>query len=254
MTNSFNGQDQGTTKVVDKRVRIRAKPLFEKEIYGDANSPTNPMKILYETNGVVFPYTPNISVEQNPNFGSESLTHFLQDYYYFTSINSTKLTIIGKLTANNIRESQYMLAVLHFFRSYTKMNFGEREDQSKRGLPPPTLLLDGYGDFMFNSLPVLVTNWSFDFPENIDYVRVDTKTPTPRSLVNVGDPDPRTILRQEFSSQNVNTSFQGYAYVPAETTLRVSLVVQKSPYKLKKEFNLQDFREGRLLGNTKGFI
>lgn len=326
---------------VDKRIRIRCRPGQENIIYGDPSLPTNPMNILHQTNGIIFPFTPNIHVKQNPAWSNQSLTHSLQDYYYFRTITSTEINISGKFTAQNNYEGRYLLAVLHFLRSYSKIYFGTSENENRRGLPPPVLLLDGYGSYIFNSLPIIILDWNFEFPSEVDYVKVvldqqvvsenynitnksqifqqkpvnlislnkdettirnsqNTTTSVNKGIENLLNfKNERNIssneekIRQiserienfaksettkninylnlkennifntnisnmirnpsETISRNISSSNFGYAYLPSITTISITCVVQRPPTTLKREFNLQDFREGRLI-LRKGFI
>ncbi len=159
--------------VYDKRVRIRARPGKEQEIYGSSSDPNNPMRILHETNGVFFPYTPDISVRQGPKWQQIDLVHSLQNFYLFRTISSVEINISGPFAITNIREAYYLLAVFHFLKSYSKMYFGIEQEEPRRGLGPPTLLLTGYGDFVFNELPIIIVRWKFDFPSDVDYVRIN---------------------------------------------------------------------------------
>lgn len=201
--------------IIDRRLRLRCRSGQEGTVYGDPSIASNPMKILNETKGVIFPYTPTITYKQNPQWANQDLTHSIQQYYYFTAIESATITIAGTFTVQNQKEGEYLLAVWHFFRSYAKMEFGVRAGE-KKGLPPPILILDGYGQYVFNQLPVLIQTWNMDFPSDVDYAKV---------LVNGGD----------------------YAYLPTKTSIQINLVVQRPPNKLKTDFNLQDFRNGKSL-------
>lgn len=325
---------------VDKRIRIRCRPGQENIIYGDPSLPTNPMNILHQTNGIIFPFTPSIHVRQNPAWSSQGLTHSLQDYYYFKTITSTEINISGKFTAQNNYEGRYLLAVLHFLRSYSKMYFGTSENEVRRGLPPPVLLLDGYGSYIFNSLPIIILDWNFEFPSEVDYVKVvldqqivsenynitnksQVIQQRPVNLISLNKDETNirnsqnttgvnkrienflnfnnernlssneekirqinerieNFVRSETTkninylnlkennvfntnisntrrnpsetiSRNVSSSNFGYAYLPSITMISITCVVQRPPATLKREFNLQDFREGRLI-LRKGFI
>lgn len=261
----------------DKRVRIRARPNQETEVYG-ARNPTNPMNILHQTQGVIFPYTPIITYTQTPNWASQSLTHSIQEYYYFTGTSSTTIQITGAFTAQNEQEARYLLAVFHFFRSYSKMYFGRTDP--KRGLPPPMLILDGYGDYMLNGLPILIRTWNFELLNDVDYVKVNIggsrgsvrgsngfNVPTPKTGVpavdnafsNAADSVSGFVESFGFNSGNVQdpssvNSTGGFAYVPAMTNILIEAVVQQPPARLRNQFNLNKFRNGELLGsNAKGY-
>jgi len=241
----------------DKRIRLRARDGEEERLYGQRGNPLAPSTILYETNGIIFPYTPEIRVNQSPRWSSVEFVHSLQDWYYFSSIPSVEISISGTFTAQNRREARYLLGVLHFLRSYSKMEFGEKTDERLRGLPPPTLILEGYGDYMFNSLPVIIRNWDFSLPSNVDYVKVSLE-PNANNNDNFASLKASDILiRYVVDKKDITTptNGRGNAYVPSITTISVSLVVQKSPLKLKKEFSLEDFVNGKLMGDRgKGYI
>lgn len=221
---------------VDKRIRIRCRPGKEGEVYGPAGD-SNPMGILHETNGIVFPYTPTIQYQQNPLWQSQELTHFIQQYYYFTAIESAQINISGKFSIQNAREGRYLLAVFHFLRSYSKMHFGLQEPETTRGLPPPVLLLDGYGSLMFNNLPIIIRTWNIDFPDNVDYVKVSTSGSEKSGAV----------------ASTGSMGGLGDAYLPAVTNVNIVAMVQRPPNALKSEFNLAEFRNGNLLRSGKGF-
>jgi hypothetical protein len=68
--------------------------------------------------------------------------------YQYSSIENISLT--AQFTANIRAEAEYIVAMMHFFRSSTKMFYGS--DQLA-GTPPPVLFLDGYGPWTFNSIP-----------------------------------------------------------------------------------------------------
>lgn len=203
---------------VDKRVRIRPRETMAAEIYG-----SGPMSILSETNGIIFPYTPTITYKQNPLWQNQDLTHSIQQYYYFTATESAEISITGRFTVQNAKEGRYMLAVFHFLRSYSKMHFGVSDP--KRGLPPPILILDGYGDYMFNQLPIIIRQWNMDFPNDVDYIRVSTGS----------------------AGGGQSGGNSGYAYLPASTNITISAIVQRPPNTLKHEFDLQRFRNGELM-------
>lgn len=217
----------------DFRVRIRAQTGQDTKIYG-AQGDTNILNPLYETNGLIFPYTPQIEWTQAVNYEPISLTHSNQDYYSYKNTPSTSLRITGEFTVTNYREGQYLLAAIHLLRTISKMYFGEQtwrspqqvasdpSNPSLSGLPPPIMLLSGYGNYMFNDLPVIVKDHGYSFPKDVDYI-------------------------------NVNTA-GGMARLPVVMTISTTLIVQNTPKKLRTEFNLDEFRTGALMKNKTGWI
>jgi hypothetical protein len=124
-------------------------------------------KPLEDTGGVLFPYTPTIAISQKANYESESLVHTNYEHLYFKNSSVDNITINAKFTANDGLEAAYVMAVIHFFRSATKMFYGQ---DSIAGTPPPVLRLNGYGNLMLDNLPVVVTNFDYSLPEDVDYI------------------------------------------------------------------------------------
>lgn len=199
----------------DHRIRIRAKPGMENEIYG-----TGPISMFNDTNGLVFPYTPQISWEQTVNYSALNLVHVNQDFHYYGSTPNLQIGIAGRFTAQNNLQAQYCFAVIHFLRTVSKMRFG-MQDQ-KRGLPPPMLVLDGYGDYMFNQLPIILNRYNIELQNDIDYVSVPME--------------------------------QGEAWVPSDFIIGLTVTIQNPPQQWRDQFNLDSFRNGQMLGATKGWI
>ena len=118
-------------------------------------------------------------------------------------------------------------------------------DASKlRGTPPPILLLNGYGTVIFHNVPVLVTNYTVEFPQDVDYVRVDlNRIGLKKTRVDlVGD---ETHEDPDFT-QTVPTG-EATAWVPTQFNIVVQVTVQNTPDRLRREFNLNDFRSGKLV-------
>lgn len=211
-----------TGKKIDARIRLRPKersgttfPFFGKE--------DSVLYQLNETEGVFFPYTPTISMAHKANYSQMAPTHANTDYHIYTNTPAVQIQIQGQFSAQNLAEAKYTLAAMHFFRSAVKMHFGDEEATAgTAGLPPPPLVLSGYGQFMFNELTVLLTDFSMDLPANVDYIEV-----TIGGMV---------------------------AWVPSLTTFNLTCVVQQTPKQQREDFNLGSFASGQLLKDKKGWI
>jgi hypothetical protein len=51
------------------------------------------------------------------------------------------------------------------------MRFGK---DANAGSPPPVCRLEGYGDFMLRNVPVVVSQFKIDYPDNVDYISVNS--------------------------------------------------------------------------------
>lgn len=242
-----------------RRVRLRPKPKGAPEIYGSSGL----LMPLRDTNGMVFQYQPTITYQQEVSYTSIDLVHVNQELYAYTRTNALKLNVSGQFSAQNQTEGVYALACIHFLRTVTKMYFGV---SSNPGTPPPVLLFDAYGQYMFNQLPVIVTSFSIGLPNDVDYVPIDlrqngisdqnisssntakeSRTVTTARINQGLLADPKrisTIMTRE------NLISDGYVWLPSVFTIEINITVQNTPSRLR-EFNLDQFRTGTLLKNGK---
>lgn len=148
----------------DWRVRLSIPPNLS--AYQDAEI----LKPLRETNNsMVFPYTPNIFITHSANYNKLTPVHSNYPFPIYENSQVDQFIITGEFTAENEQEARYWLAAMHFLRSVTKMAYGRSENQ---GAPPPVLKLNGYGDFVFKDLPVIVEQFQLNMSGDVDYIQV----------------------------------------------------------------------------------
>ena len=128
----------------DWRVRLSLADganIFYKDPSVNFNTIMTP---LIETNGVIWPYTPSIQVSHVANYSTAVLTHSNYSAHFYNNSDVSDITISGDFTVQSQEEGQYLMAVVYFLRSATKMFFGQGKDI---GNPPPILFLDGYFNY-----------------------------------------------------------------------------------------------------------
>ena len=179
-TEAQQSQAQGIEAVFasgnkDWRVRLGIPPNFSAY-----ERPNNVVSLLTETtdilaplretnNSMVFPYTPNIFMTHSANYNKLTPVHSNYPFPIYENSQVDQFIITGEFTAENEQEARYWLAAMHFLRSVTKMAYGRSENQ---GAPPPVLKLNGYGDFVFKDLPVVVEQFQLNLPGDVDYIQV----------------------------------------------------------------------------------
>lgn len=154
----------------DNRVRLALSPASGPMLYKDpGNSILAP---LNNTGGILFPYTPTISVSHSAQYAGTHPTHsnYVQHSYNASAVDN--ITVDGYFTANDGDEATYVLAVLHFLRSAYKMFFG---NDRLAGTPPPVLRLSGHGALNYNSVPCVLQNFAEIMPADRDYIEVPGK-------------------------------------------------------------------------------
>jgi hypothetical protein len=144
----------------DWRVRLSIPP-----IEGFKDSPV--LAPLKKLNGLVFPYTPTIQLSHTANYNDIGLTH--QNYQFSAYENSRvdQIVISAPFNVEDGSQALYWIAALHYLRSVTKMFSGP---DNNAGNPPPIVKLNGYGEYVFNNVPVVVKSFSFDLPQDADYI------------------------------------------------------------------------------------
>lgn len=195
---------------------------------------THPLSPVIQTGGVVFPYNPSISEGISVKYDSIELTHTNESYNAYKNTDNVRITISDAVwTADTFLNAVYMLSVLHFFRSYSLMDFG----RFKTGRPPSPMWFSAYGNYAFNRVPCLMEKADWSFPNDIDYV---------------GIPEPGT---PEFASGTLarNRNAAGrYTWLPIKFTVSsISLIVQHSPA-YWTNFSLDDYWSGAMLDRGKG--
>ena len=213
---------------------------------------------LKPTNGVIFPYTPQITTNYKANYNSYDLTHSnYRGYYYQNSFTDT-ITITGTFTAQTLVEANYLLAVIHFFRSVTKMFYGQSQNV---GSPPPVCYLNGLGEFQFNKHPVLVTNFAYTLPRDVDYIRalsannLQLNQNPLRAKTNTVNPQLASVQRLANAFiKPINTpppptqpNTNNPTYVPTKMEITVNLLPIQSRAQVSQQFNLQTFANGQQL-------
>ena len=134
--------------------------------------------------------------------------------------------------------------------------------------------LTGLGDYQFNRHPVLVTQFNYNLPADVDYIRagssnnlqlnqnqlrtkqIETTNNSLRSVMRLANallPSqkslPKDATAQEPTFDGPNT--ENPTYVPTKMDIVITLLPVQSRQQVSQEFNLQQFANGNQL--RKGF-
>lgn len=259
----------------DRRVSLRPKPPAADRVYGNGL-----LKPLADTGGLIWPYTPTISYNHNIDYQPIATVHANQDFHVYSRTPAVELQVSGDFSVQNQLEGRYALAAIHFLRTMAKMNFGDKDPDA--GTPPPVLLFNAYGPFVFKDVPVIVKSFTAEFPDSVDYVEVGvagvaTQTQdnriiqerlppvagaqAPPDYNQPGDfsgPDPfrnspRTIRRDVFGRIDTTSVTQNYTvWLPSVFKISVNLIIQHTPRELRSRFELPKYRDGDL--SQKDFV
>ena len=157
----------------DWRIRVSIHPSSKILYY--AESDPGIVGKLRDTDGVIFPYVPTVSVSHAANYGSVPLTHSNYQNFFYESSGVSSISINADFTVQNTAEAEYFLAAIYFFRACTKMFYGIGEQY--QGSPPPIVYLDGYGSHYLPHVSCVVTSFSHTMPADVDYMEVAISRP-----------------------------------------------------------------------------
>ena len=197
---------------------------------------------LRHTGGLVFPYTPSIIVSHSANYNAIAPTHTNYPYYAYQNSQVDQLVITGDFFVQNGLEAQYRVAALHYLRSMSKMFFGGEADTI--GAPPPVAKLNGYGDHIFDNVPVIVTQFTTDLPQDVDYIATGFSTGKEKKR-QVG---PGGQYTETYADGKLMT---GWAPTQSLITVTVQPVYSRSEI---AQFSLNKYVNGGYIADGKGFI
>jgi hypothetical protein len=216
----------------DWRVRLHLPTGIE--FFQANNSVLAPLRT--SGNSMVFPATPQVVAAHSANYNTVHPTH--SNYAFNTYENSSvdDISISAEWPVENEADGKYWIASTMFLRAVTKMFYGK---SSNSGAPPPLVYLSGYGDVIYNKVPVVVKQVSVDFPANVDYIKVPVA--------------PGSVTFSARTGKFTNNDSATYSYVP--TLGRFNILV--SPTYSRNEvsnFSLDEFTKGHYIGTNKGII
>ena len=220
---------------------------------------------LRATNGLVFPYTPTVIMSHTANYNALAPTHSNYPFQVYANSQVDQLVITGDFFVQNGIEAQYWVSALHYLRSCTKMFYGG--NGANQGAPPPVVKLNGYGDYVFDNVPVVITTFTVDMPDQVDYISTQVNTGTGTKFVPTdprgasgpagqSGPTKQTILTESHPGQfygNADMNSTYYTWAPTQSLISVTCQPIYSRSEVDK-FSLEDFVNGQYVGRNKGFI
>jgi len=262
---TIQAQRQETTRALaqfpvntDWRVVLRLAPGAD-YLYAAANAGL--LQPLKTTNGVVFPYTPTITTAYRADYQNYDLTHSNYRGYFYKSSYIDDIQLGCTFTAQSTADAAYVLAVIHFFRSVTKMFYGQ---DAQRGSPPPLVYLSGLGDYQFNNHPCVVSQFNYKLPADVDYISSGSPNNLGLNLQPLQNLYSTTLNAVAPTVTRLATAFlprgaenarpaplqallNNPTYVPSKIDIDIVLKPIQTRSQVSKQFSLQNFANGNLL-------
>ena len=233
----------GRSDKKDWRVRLQV-PIDANEVYDSILANNTLLEPLLPSRGIFWPLTPAVVIQHSANYNPLSQTHSNYPFQAYQNSQVDSFNIIGEFPVQNSDDAKHWVATINFLRTVTKMYFGSEDSRSKglKGNPPPILHMSGYGDHMFNKVPVIVNTFNVELRPGIDYISTKQSNTPYREL---NGPDAGFDLSAE----------QGESQTWAPTLSNVSVLV--TPIYSReaiKNFSLSKFARGELSGKGTGEI
>jgi hypothetical protein len=242
----------------DWRVRLRLAPQSTYLYNAPQPGILKPLKV---TDGIVFPYTPSINTSYRAQYTPYDLTHSNYRGYWYSNSYTDAVQVNAMFTAQDTNEANYLLAVIHFLRSATKMFYGQ---DAERGSPPPVCYLSGLGEYQFKEHACLISQFTYNLPADCDYIRAGSPNQVGLNLVNLRD-------RQDVATNSIfgqlnrlanaflnkgginqppappTLGLNSPAYVPTKMEIQLTLYPIQSRNQVSKQFSLKGFANGDLI-------
>lgn len=251
----------------DWRVRLSLAPNSN-YLYNVPKGSAGILEPLKATDGVIFPYTPTISVNYTATYDPTDITHSNYKIYQYKNSGVDAISISCEFTAQDTYEANYLLAVIHFFKSVTKMFYGQ-DQNPKPGTPPPLCYLSGLGAFQFDAHPLAVTSFNYSLPNDVDYIRAGAVTAgagVNRAPSNVPTNNATNILGLLTQGRLGSLKPGGVQAAPVFTTppgtvdptyvpTRIQMTIGAIPIvtrnDISNKFSLKDYATGSLLRGSR---
>lgn len=248
MANEAATTAQTDPNKVDRRARLGPAAGAKREVLGDQLDCNNILRPLIRTNGIVFPYTPDVTFGGAANYNSWHFTHSNYQQFQYQNSMPSEIQLTAVFTAQTNAEAEYMLAVLTFLRASTMMAFGNAAVlNNTAGTPPPVLRFNYLGDQMFNNVPVVLQNYSYLLEREVDYVEI-----TKQGVDNNARRGGIASFVKSLGTPDLPARAGTSTYMPTQMVITLLLGIQQNPRHTRENFDLDKFKSGDLI--TKGFI
>jgi len=155
---------------IKKRVKLSLPPKTKNLFYDGATEYDRwLLEPLKKVNGVIFPFVPQIIVNNSANYSAQSPAHTNYPYQVYQNSTIGTINLFGQFSAQTQEEAKYVRAVILFMRLVTK---SFRNNDPNAGNPPIILRLTGHGNNLLPNAPVVIQSFDLTLPNSVDYITV----------------------------------------------------------------------------------
>lgn len=127
-------------------------------------SNTHKVRLEGPNGTVTFEASSPLQEDRGATYSNYSIVHLPTTLHAYHSTGGRKLMITGKLVSRTVNEANANLRNLDLIRSWPLPDFGST------GATPPILFLSGYNNNNVDRLQVVMTQYSWNFTDEVDYI------------------------------------------------------------------------------------
>ena len=148
-------------------------------------------------------------------------------------------------------------------------------NDAQRGSPPPLLYLSGLGEYQFNESPCVISEFNYNLPNDVNYIRARSKQikhdgqlqykkPLATSVTNGnfssltrlktattnaynGQSQPLEAAAETYKPAPGNLGSKGATYVPTKMDVTLVLNPIVSRKQVSQQFSLKEYANGNLI-------
>jgi hypothetical protein len=134
-------------------------------------------------NNITLNVMPTISEARSATYDAFSPLHHPGEILKYKNTSARTWTINARLITRTVEEATLNRKIINTLRSWVMPFFGEGTNQSNvkqyLGAPPPILTLAAYGERMIGPVKCVLENYSWEWPNDCDYLPTDEGIPFP---------------------------------------------------------------------------
>ena len=143
------------------------------------------------------------------------------------------------------------------------MFYGNKDASPRAGTPPPLVYLSGYGAFLFDNHPLVVSNFQLNLPIDVDYIRAGSsntwdgqniaayqtkpKTPSTADKIRLAISGlPKAGIKPDPIFNSTMLGNKDSTYVPTKISITLAMHPIVTRRDISANFSLKDYATGKL--------
>lgn len=219
---------------------------------------------LGKVGGLIFPYTPKISMSYAVNYETTDIPQSNVQYNSYKNSPPPSIDVTAHFTSDNNGQAKHMLSAIWFLQALSKCDVGDGKTYyvgkdktvGGGGLPPPILYFNAY-EQMLENIPVVLKSFSFSYPDDIDYVNLiinmenyNEYNDIDNSFMTIDYRDTKSVNalvnKINMYTTTLNDPLKMSFWLPMKMDISMSFLIQPNLAREDNVFNLDAYKAGIL--------